>query len=120
MTLAERDVILVRIYGKNTEVLIDRNKEIRNFKLLHSYGFAPRLLATFKNGLAYEFCSGEQLSKEKMHEENVWKLIAKRMAELHRDVKGVEKEPKPMLKTKLFEFLDLVPKTFSDSAKQKR
>lgn len=122
------NVILIRIYGKNTEVLIDRKKEISNFKLLHKYGYAPQLLATFNNGLAYEYSDGKPLSKTKVYEEHVWCEVAKRMAEMHRDIKcerndmanGSNELHQPVLWTKINKMFDLIPETFADSVKQKR
>lgn len=123
------DVILIRIYGKNTEVLIDRKKEIANFKLLHSYGFAPQLLAVFNNGLAYEYSDGEPLTKTTIYEEHVWQQVAKRMAEMHRDIEREnvqtvnqddKSSPKAILWGKINEFFDLVPSKYADSIKQQR
>lgn len=115
------EVVLVRIYGKNTEVLIDRKREISNFKLLHSFGFAPRLLATFENGIVYEYCEGKPLTKQQLSVERVWRVIARRMAEMHRRVRCPFAETaQPMLWPKFRQLFDLIPATFSDPAKQMR
>lgn len=115
------EVVLLRIYGKNTEVLIDRKREISNFKLLHSYGFAPRLLATFENGIVYEYCDGKPLTKQQLSVERVWRAIARRMAEMHRRVRCPFAETaQPMLWPKFRQLFDLCPVTFSDPAKQMR
>lgn len=122
------NVILIRTYGKNTEVLIDRKKEISNFKLLHKYGFAPPLLATFTNGLAYEYTDGKPVSKSKVYEEHVWRQVAKRMAEMHRDIKCNYKEMangsiescQPVLWTKIQNIFDLIPNEYADPIKQQR
>lgn len=124
-------MLLIRIYGKNTEVLIDRRKEVTNFNLLHRYGFAPKLYASFNNGLVYEYTDGKPLGKTHVYEEHVWREIAKRMAEMHRDIKcdsnaianGTTTDgesPAPVLWTKVRRFLDLLPETFTDPAKQQR
>lgn len=120
--LRNYEVILIRIYGGNTEVLIDRCKEIKNFKLLHKYGFAPRLLATFDNGLSYEYSDGRPINKTDIFDENVWRKIAKRMAEMHRnisisdDVKAFPSES--ILWPKIRSFFDLVPVKYSNPVKQ--
>lgn len=125
--LCQYEVILIRIYGENTEVLIDRQKEIENFKLLHKYGFASNLLATFNNGLSYEYANGKPLSKTDLFDEEIWRRIAQRMAEMHRtipatcgNVEHSDTPPKTTLWTKINSFFDLIPATFSDPAKQKR
>lgn len=115
------DVVLVRIYGKNTEVLIDRKREISNFKLLHSYGFAPRLLATFENGLVYEYCDGRPLTKQQLFVEGVWRKIARQMAEIHRSIEcPADERAEPMLWPKIRQMFELIPATFSDPSKQAR
>lgn len=127
-SLNQYEVILIRIYGKNTEVLIDRQKEIENFKSLHKYGFAPKLLATFNNGLAYEYSNGKPLSKSDIYEEQVWRKIAQRMAEMHRDVKcnpdvdsdELTVEKQPVLWIKLRRMFELIPSKYSNLEKQQR
>lgn len=117
---------MIRIYGENTEVLIDRHKEIENFRLLHKYGFAPNLLATFNNGLSYEYTDGKPLSKPDLFDKQIWRRIAQRMAEMHRtipakcDTDGTCTPSKSMLWTKIRSFFDLIPAKFSDPVKQKR
>lgn len=125
-SLCKYEVILIRIYGENTEVLIDRHKEIENFKLLHKYGFAPVLLATFNNGLSYEYTNGKPLNKPDLFDKQIWRRIAQRMAEMHRTipakciVDGTCTPPKSTLWTKIRSFFDLIPAKFSDPIKQNR
>lgn len=118
-------MILIRIYGKNTEVLIDRQKEIANFKLLHKYGFAARLLAVFNNGISYEYSNGKPLTKLDVYDELVWRNIARRMAEMHRDITTDQLNqqnvlPESTLWTKIRSFFELIPTKYSDPIKQKR
>ncbi|XP_055322722.1 ethanolamine kinase [Sitodiplosis mosellana] len=113
------EVILIRIYGKNTEVLIDRQKEVENFKSLHRYGFAPKLLATFNNGLAYEYTDGKPLSKSDVYDEQIWRKIAQRMAEMHRDIDCVPLN-EPVLWKKINKFFDLIPTKYSNPVTQQR
>lgn len=113
------EVILIRVYGKNTEVLIDRQKEISNFKSLHKYGFAPKLFATFNNGLAYEYTVGKPLSKSDVYDEEIWRKIAQRMAEMHRDIE-CDALKQPVLWNKFNKLFDLVPSKYSNPVKQQR
>lgn len=113
------EVILIRIYGKNTEVLIDRKKEIENFKSLNKYGFAPRLLATFNNGLAYEYTAGKPLSKSDVYDEQIWRKIAQQMAEMHRDIE-CDAFCQPVLWNKINKMFDLIPTKYSNPVKQQR
>lgn len=58
------DVVLVRIYGNKTELLVDRDEEVKSFRVLQAHGCAPQLYCTFNNGLCYEFMQGEALDPE--------------------------------------------------------
>lgn len=113
------DVVLVRIYGRKTDMLIDRKAETRNIKILHQYNLSPTLFATFKNGLAYEFIPGVTLTPESIVQPKIWQLIASRMAEMHKvEINNVDRIP--MLWSKTQKFLDLVPDKFTDDIKQER
>ncbi|XP_053687045.1 ethanolamine kinase [Sabethes cyaneus] len=113
------EVVLVRVYGNKTDLLIDRKKETENIQLLHRYGYAPSLYATFRNGLAYEYVPGVTLTPESCREERVWRLVAKRMAQMHK-VEQPGSSKQPMLREKLNQFLKLVPQIFSDPVKHTR
>lgn len=54
----KEDMVLVRIYGNNTDKIVDRKAEIENMQLFEQHGCGPGLLASFKNGLAYAFVPG--------------------------------------------------------------
>ncbi|KAH8255166.1 hypothetical protein KR038_006829 [Drosophila bunnanda] len=118
------NVVLVRIYGNKTDLLIDRKAETQNFLLLHTYGLAPSLYATFKNGLVYEYVPGTTLNTDSVLCPEIWPLVARRMAEMHRKVKkhgeSSATKPLPMIWKKTQSFLDLVPERFSDAEKHKR
>lgn len=117
---ATNDVVLVRVYGNKTDLLIDRTKETENIRLLHRYGYAPTLYATFQNGLAYEFVPGVTLTPESCREERVARLVAKRMAQMHKvDDESIGRR-EPMLAAKIDQFLALIPQTFSDPSKHSR
>lgn len=130
MTIPERttnSAVLVRVYGTHTDLLIDRKAETKNLILLHSYGFAPSLFATFENGLVYEFVPGITLNTNNVLQPEVWHLVARRMAEMHRVVNDGQlcstssnKKPVPMLWKKTQSFLDLVPDHYTDADKHKR
>lgn len=92
----------------------------RNIILLNKANLAPRLYATFENGLAYEFVPGNTLTEETVINPKIYKLVAARMALLH-NVKVVsDAKPEPVLWKKLHNYLDLIPEQFSDLKKHKR
>lgn len=110
------DMVLVRVYGRRTDLLIDRKEETRNIQLLHSHGFAPCLYAIFRNGLAYEYAPGVTLTSETVAEPQIWTLIARHMAEMHKmEFDSGSDEKQPMLWGKVQQFLDILPENYSNS-----
>ncbi|KAK9497648.1 hypothetical protein O3M35_004337 [Rhynocoris fuscipes] len=105
------DVILVRIYGKNTDLLIDREEEKSNFLLLHKCGYAPRLYATFRNGLAYAYLAGDTVSRSTVRHITIYPLIAQTMAKIHSI--RVDEHHQPLIWDKTKKFLSLVPNQYS-------
>ncbi|XP_045483437.1 ethanolamine kinase 1 [Harmonia axyridis] len=111
--------VLVRIYGHKTDLLIDRNAEIRNIKLLHQHELAPSLYATFENGLVYEFIPGRTLTPEDVLKPEVYRLVARELARMHKVKNPNQRKPEPNFWSKLHQFVDLIPEKFEDEAKQK-
>lgn len=68
-----QDVVLVRIYGNKTELLVDRENEVKSFRVLHAHRCAPRLYCTFNNGLCYEFLQGTALEPEHIRSQPVYR-----------------------------------------------
>lgn len=117
----QEEVLLVRIYGNKTDLLIDRNAEKINIAYLHLHNLAPKLFATFKNGLVYDFVPGVTLNTQTVQEPKIWLLVAANMARMHKlPLAENDTAKEPMLKTKTLKFLDLVPEQFTDPKKQER
>lgn len=68
-----QDVVLVRIYGNKTELLVDRENEVKSFRVLHAHRCAPHLYCTFNNGLCYEFLEGTALEPEDIRSEPIFR-----------------------------------------------
>ncbi|XP_054357600.1 ethanolamine kinase 2 isoform X4 [Pongo pygmaeus] len=71
-----QDCVLVRVYGERTELLVDRENEVRNFQLLRAHSCAPKLYCTFQNGLCYEYMQGVALGPEHIREPRLFSLSA--------------------------------------------
>ncbi|XP_043498263.1 ethanolamine kinase 1 [Polistes fuscatus] len=113
------DMVLIRIYGHKTDLLINRKDETRNIRILHKAGYTHSIYATFNNGLAYQFLEGDILTTETVRQPEIYKLVAKRMAEMHilqPDYCDISKEP--IIWNKTEQFMKLMPKEFSDPSKQ--
>ncbi len=118
----KRDMVLVRVYGVKTELIIDRDSEIRNMMALYEAGVGCRLYAQFKNGLAYEFLPGETLTIESVKSPEVFPLVARAMAKMHKSVDlGPDVAKVPCMWSKLRVFLKESPDGFpQDPAQEKR
>lgn len=79
----DRKAILIRAYGKGTDVLIDRERELRAHNLLATLGLAPPLLARFDNGLMYSFIPGHVCSHLDLAKPEIYRQVAKRLGQWH-------------------------------------
>lgn len=77
------DMVLVRVYGEATEQFIDRAAEVRNMQIVADAGLGSNVLATFENGICYEFARGDVLNLEDLTDDAVWPLIAEGLAKIH-------------------------------------
>lgn len=111
------DILLMRIYGHNTHLLIDREAEKSNFRLLHTAGLAPRLYAEFDNGLVYQYVKGVTTTPDTIRDPHIYSLVAKNMARLHKVHSNI-KQPKLWDMGK--QMLALVPRKFNTPEKQER
>ncbi|KAL8918228.1 MAG: hypothetical protein Q9172_005521 [Xanthocarpia lactea] len=79
----DEEAVLIRAYGKGTDVLIDRERESQSHSLLYKNGLAPELLARFQNGLMYRFIRGQVCESSDLTQERIWRGVAHRLAEWH-------------------------------------
>ncbi|ELU13508.1 hypothetical protein CAPTEDRAFT_210453 [Capitella teleta] len=122
----EAGMVLVRVYGPNTELLIDRDAELVVMTLLHAAGCGPALLAKFTNGVAYDFVPGHCPTLEEIRTEKYGSLTARAMAKIHL-IKPAEFLPptltinqEPDLFQNLHKCLDLLPENFDDQGKNQK
>lgn len=112
------EMVLVRVYGAKTELIIDRNAEVRNMTVLNQVGCGCELYAQFANGLAYEFLHGETLSINSAKSPNIYPKVASAMAKMHKLVDlGPQVPREPCMWKKLHMFLEQYPpeKEFPDT-----
>jgi ethanolamine kinase len=79
----DRMSIMLRAYGGNTDLLVNRDAEIVVHKLLEREGLAKPLLARFENGLLYKFTPGRVCEPEDLRQQHIWKAIAATLGEWH-------------------------------------
>jgi ethanolamine kinase len=79
----DHEAVLLRAYGQGTDVLIDRQWETQNHELLSKHGLAPELLARFENGMLYRFIRGNVTQPEDLRRPEIYRAVARRLAEWH-------------------------------------
>ncbi|CAM9704225.1 unnamed protein product [Pylaiella littoralis] len=79
----ENQTVLLRSYGKGTEMFFSRGAELRAFKALAERGVGPALLATLEDGRVEQFLEGRALEAKDMRNPTISVLVARRMSELH-------------------------------------
>ncbi|KAI8078200.1 kinase-like domain-containing protein [Gilbertella persicaria] len=109
--------LLVRAYGKGSELIIDRKQEVVNIITLSAQGMCPPLYARFKNGLVYGFIKGKVSTVEELGQERTAEWIAKKLARWHQvnlpqDFKSNTK--KQTLWSTMFKWLEQVPEKYEN------
>jgi choline kinase len=84
--------LLLRIYGPQSEHLIDRDAELQILRRLAKQHIGPSLLGTFTNGRFEEFLHARTLKPQDLRMPDTSKQIAKRMRELHDGIELLEEE----------------------------
>jgi ethanolamine kinase len=79
----DNEAVLLRAYGKGTDLIIDRDRETQNHELLMHHSLAPMLLARFHNGMLYRFMRGAVTSPEDLRRESIYRGVARRLAQWH-------------------------------------
>ncbi|KAG1456848.1 hypothetical protein G6F55_006268 [Rhizopus delemar] len=109
--------VLVRAYGKGSELIIDRNQEIINIITLSSQNICPPLYARFKNGLMYGFIKGRVSTVEQLSEVKTAHWIAKKLGQWHKVTlpsygkRGVKEQ---RLWSTMYQWLNQVPEKYKD------
>ncbi|KAM3257534.1 hypothetical protein ACQJBY_049691 [Aegilops geniculata] len=111
--------VTVRLYGPNTDLVIDRERELQAIPYLSAAGFGARLLGVFENGVVSSFIHARTLSPSDMKEPRIAAKIAKQLQKFHQvDIPGSKE---PQLWNDIFKFLKKASVLmFEDNEKQKR
>ncbi|XP_035816282.1 probable ethanolamine kinase-like isoform X2 [Zea mays] len=111
--------VTVRLYGPNTDLVIDRKRELQAIPYLSAAGFGARLLGMFENGVVQSFIYARTLSPADMKEPKIAAEIAKELRKFHQvDIPGSKE---PQLWNDIFKFLKKAAALkFEDNEQQKR
>ncbi|KAF7650120.1 hypothetical protein LDENG_00131010 [Lucifuga dentata] len=118
-SLQEPGCVLVRLYGRMTELYVNRDREVEMFQVFHAHGCGPEIYCSFQNGICYEFVRGKVLDDELLRQPSIYRLIAVEMGRIHA-IQPKRGQPEPLLWTKMSQFLSLVQSHMSSSPVKQR
>ncbi|VDN98737.1 unnamed protein product [Rodentolepis nana] len=81
--LSPDNCVLVRIFGHQTELYIDRDKEAIYLWILNQIHFASEVYAKFLNGICYGYLPGSTVNYDILSDPHYYKMVAEKVAELH-------------------------------------
>lgn len=85
--------VTVRLYGPNTDIVINRQRELQAIKYLSAAGFGAKLLAVFGNGMVQSFINARTLTPADMRSPKLAAEIAKQLHRFHQVEIPGSKEP---------------------------
>ncbi|OMO61407.1 hypothetical protein CCACVL1_23532 [Corchorus capsularis] len=85
--------VTVRLYGPNTEYVINRERELQAIKYLSAAGFGAKLLGVFGNGMVQSFIDARTLIPSDMRNPKLAAEIAKQLRRFHQVEIPGSKEP---------------------------
>ena len=98
--------ILVRVFGENTEKVIDRERERFVIESLSTFGIGTPILTWFTNGRVETFLDSVALRADEMNFANYVPLIGEVVAKFHACELSLDK--KPALFQTMYKYLDLI------------
>lgn len=115
----EDNSVTVRIFGPNTDAVIDRKREFQAICFLSDAGFGAKLLGVFRNGMVQSFIDARTLTPSEMTTPRLAALIAKEVRRLHEV--NIPGSKNAQLWTDLSKLLDKASTlSFEDNTKQQR
>ncbi|KAI8565591.1 hypothetical protein RHMOL_Rhmol03G0272000 [Rhododendron molle] len=109
----------VRLYGPNTEYVIDRERELQAIGYLSAAGFGAKLLGVFGNGMVQSFINARTLTPSDMRKPKLAAKIAKQLRSFHQVEIPGSKEPQ--LWIEIFKFFQKASTlTFDEDEKQNK
>ncbi|KAF5749645.1 ethanolamine kinase isoform X1 [Tripterygium wilfordii] len=112
------DSVTVRLYGPNTDYVIDRERELQAIKYLSAAGFGAKLLGVFGNGMVQSFIIARTLEPSDMREPKLSAEIARQLHEFHQVEVPGSKEPQ--LWNDIFKFFKNASKLKFDDDDEKQ
>ncbi|CAN4127889.1 unnamed protein product [Withania somnifera] len=89
----KHESMTVRLYGPNTEYVINRERELQAIQHLSAAGFGAKLLGVFGNGMVQSFIDARTLTPSDMKNPKLAAEIAKQLRKFHQVEIPGSKEP---------------------------
>ncbi|KAM9754909.1 ethanolamine kinase 2 isoform 3-T3 [Menidia menidia] len=106
--MKESGCVLVRLYGRMTELYVNRDREVEMFQVFHAHGCGPEIYCSFQNGICYQFVQGAVLEDQLLRQPSIYRLIAAELGRIHSIQPTSGRPAEPLLWTKMSHFLTLV------------
>ncbi|CAG5132819.1 unnamed protein product [Candidula unifasciata] len=117
------NMVLVRVNGEGSDVVVNRDSELETFRLLCTAGCAPPVYCVFNNGIAYGFFPGQPLDERTVRLPNIQRLIAEEVVRYHGACQRNGKQHKIPVRSQYREkvqyWINILPGSFDDPDKQK-
>ncbi|XP_035521454.1 ethanolamine kinase 1-like [Morone saxatilis] len=79
-SLQEPSCVLVRLYGRMTELYVNRAREVEMFQVFHAHGCGPQIYCSFQNGICYEFVRGTVLDDELLRQPSIYRSLPEQLS----------------------------------------
>ncbi|XP_022237859.1 ethanolamine kinase 1-like isoform X2 [Limulus polyphemus] len=76
MTPNPDDMVLIRVYGRKTDLFVDRKAEVRNMELMNAAGLGTPVYSSFNNGLAYKYIPGVIVNKTMVCKPEIYRILS--------------------------------------------
>jgi len=119
-----REIILIRIYGPKTELIVNRAQELRNIEELAKNNIVSPLYCTFANGYCYRYYEGKACTPELFTSRAMLGQSAHFLAKLHSMTLSPQYLKHHKMESTIFEtiksFIHHMPKRFPSVEDQVR
>ncbi|XP_021741705.1 probable ethanolamine kinase [Chenopodium quinoa] len=111
--------ITVRLYGPNTDYVVNRERELLAIRYLSAAGFGAKLLALFGNGMVQSFINARTLTPPDMRDPKLAAMIARELSKFHEvEIPGSKESQLWIDLSKFFEKASKLK--FDDNEKQEK
>ena len=117
----EEDMVLLRLNGEGTEIIIDRQLEMVSMLALHRAGLATPLYLEVVNGLCYGYVPGRSFTVRELQDDAMIRRTTRTLARLHSvPVPDILRGSKPLVWAKIDHCLQIATGDFPEPHRKER